>query len=70
MELHNFDELMAMTSSLGKKCTMAVAGAGVPSAIDAVLDAYDHGIADSIPVDTDYEQASDIPLSVVSLEAV
>ncbi len=50
MELHNFDELMAMTSSLGKKCTMAVAGAGVPSAIDAVLDAYDHGIADSILV--------------------
>lgn len=50
MELHNFDEMMAMTSSLGKKCTMAVAGAGIASAIDAVLDAYDHGVADAILV--------------------
>lgn len=50
MELHNFDEMMAMTSSLGKKCTMAVAGAGTASAIDAVLDAYDHGVADAILV--------------------
>lgn len=50
MELHNFDELMAMTSSLGKTCTMAVAGAGTPSAIDAVLDARDHGVADAILV--------------------
>lgn len=50
MELHNFEELMAMTSSLGKKCTMAVAGAGTASAIDAVLDAKDHGVADAILV--------------------
>lgn len=50
MELHNFNEMMAMTSSLGKKCTMAVAGAGIPSAIDAVLDAYDHGVADAVLV--------------------
>lgn len=50
MEFHNFDEMMELTSSLGKKCTMAVAGAGIPSAVDAVLDAYDHGIADAILV--------------------
>ena len=29
MELHNFEELMHMSSSMGKKCTMAVAGAGI-----------------------------------------
>jgi phosphate butyryltransferase len=50
MELKNFEELMEMTSSLGKKCTMAVAGAGTNSAIDAVLDAYDRGIAYAILV--------------------
>ena len=50
MELHNFSEMMAMNSSLGKKCTMAVAGAGIPSAIDAVLDAYDNQVADAILV--------------------
>jgi phosphate butyryltransferase len=50
MELHNFDEMMAMTSSLGNKCTMAVAGAGIPSAIDAVLDAYDNKIAEAVLV--------------------
>lgn len=50
MELHNFNEMMAMTSSLGRKCTMAVAGAGLPSAIDAVLDAYDHEVADAVLV--------------------
>ena len=50
MELRNFEELMAMTSSLGSKCTMVVAGAGTPSAIDAVLDARDNGIADAILV--------------------
>lgn len=50
MELHDFTELMAMTSSLGKKCIMAVAGAGTPSAIDAVLDARDYGVADAVLV--------------------
>lgn len=50
MELHNFSEMMAMNSSLGKKCTMAVVGAGIPSAIDAVLDAYDNQVADAILV--------------------
>ena len=50
MELHDFSEMMAMNSSLGKKCTMAVAGAGIPSAIDAVLDAYDNQVADAILV--------------------
>jgi len=41
---------MAMTASHGKKCTMAVAGAGIASAIDTVLDASDHGVADAILV--------------------
>lgn len=50
MELHNFEELMHMSSSMGKKCTMAVAGAGIASAIDAVLDAYDNKVADAILV--------------------
>ncbi len=50
MELHDFDELMAMHSSLGAHCTMAVAGAGVASAIDAVLDARQKGIADAVLV--------------------
>lgn len=50
MELHSFEEMMKLHSSLGKKCTMAVAGAGIASAIDAVLDARDHGVADAILV--------------------
>lgn len=50
MVLHNFEEMIAMTSLPAKKCIMAVAGAGTASAIDAVLDARDHGIADAVLV--------------------
>ena len=53
MELHNFEELMHMSSSLGNKCTMAVAGAGIASAMDAVLDARDKKVADAILVGED-----------------
>ena len=49
MELHNFDELLAMSKSV-KKTTMAVAGANLPAAIDAVLDARAHNIADAVLV--------------------
>lgn len=49
MELHNFEELLAMTKNVSKS-TMAVAGANLPAAIDAVLDAHDHNIADAILV--------------------
>lgn len=49
MELRNFDELLAMSKTV-KKTTMAVAGANLPAAIDAVLDAKAHGIADAVLV--------------------
>lgn len=49
MELCNFDELLAMSKTV-KKTTMAVAGANLPAAIDAVLDAKAHGIADAVLV--------------------
>ena len=49
MELHNFDELLAMSKTV-KKTTMAVAGANLPAAIDAVLDAKAHNIADAVLV--------------------
>lgn len=49
MELCNFDELLAMSKTV-KMTTMAVAGANLPAAIDAVLDAKAHGIADAVLV--------------------
>ena len=50
MELHNFEELLALTTGITKKSTMAVAGANLPAAIDAVLDAKEHNIADAVLV--------------------
>ena len=50
MELHNFEEMMALSRGIGKKSVMAVAGANLPAAIDAVLDARVHGIADAVLV--------------------
>lgn len=50
MELHNFDELMALSSGITKKSVMAVAGAHLPAAIDAVLDARANNIADAVLV--------------------
>ena len=49
MELKTFDEILAMTRSV-KKSVMAVAGAGSPSIIDAVLDAVDGGVAEAVLV--------------------
>ncbi len=49
MELHNFEELLAMSKTV-QKSTMAVAGANLPAAIDAVLDAQAHNIADAVLV--------------------
>ena len=50
MDLHNFDELLALTTGITKKSTMAVAGANLPAAIDAVLDAKANNIADAVLV--------------------
>ena len=49
MELHSFDEILAMSGSV-KRSVMAVAGAGKAAVIDAVLDAMDKGVADAILV--------------------
>lgn len=49
MEIRTLDEILAMAGS-AEKSVMAVAGAGTPSIIDAVLEAMDGGVADAILV--------------------
>jgi phosphate butyryltransferase len=50
MELHSFEEILAMTSASSKKSVMAVAGAGKAAVIDAVLEVVDRGITDPVLV--------------------
>lgn len=50
MELHTFEEILAMSSGNEKKSIMAVAGAAKAAVIDAVLDATDNGLVEPVLV--------------------
>lgn len=50
MELHNLDEILAMSGGKARKSVMAVAGAGKASVIDAVLEASAEGLVEPVLV--------------------
>lgn len=50
MELHSFDEILAMSTVNDKKSIMAVAGAGKAAVIDAVLEVVERGIVEPVLV--------------------
>lgn len=50
MELHNLDEILAMSGGKACKSVMAVAGAGKASVIDAVLEASAEGLVEPVLV--------------------